>query len=330
MKLVFFCAIGVGYAASICSAADAPSQSPATLKSRKFEFYYGAKVKSLPAESKVRVWFPVPQSHGPQKVKIQRQIAPGDIRVSVDPTYGNQIAYFETTAGKSGEIEFQSVYDVERSEVRALDNPSHSTLSDEHRDLFLAANSRVPVSGRPIALLNQLTFSANTVEVARKLYDRVDAHVRYDKSNPGYGNGDAMWVCDSRSGNCTDFHSLFISFARSKGIPSRFEIGFPLPPERGAGELGGYHCWGWFHSDEYGWVPVDISEADKHPDMKDYYFGNITENRIGFTTGRDIELVPKQSGPALNYFVYPHVEVDGKRLSRDKIELAFAYSDKES
>jgi hypothetical protein len=39
---------------------------------------------------------------------------------------------------------------------------------------------------------------------------------------------------------------------------------------------------------EKGWVPVDISEANRNPELKEYYFGNLTEDRVRFTTGRDI------------------------------------------
>ena len=136
-----------------------------------------------------------------------------------------------------------------------------------------------------------------------------------------------MWVCDSRTGNCTDFHSLFISWSRANKIPARFEIGFPLPTERGEGQIKGYHCWAMFHTEDHGWVPVDISEADKHPKMKEYYFGNLTADRVGFSVGRDIVLTPKQEGPPLNYFVYPYVEVDGKPLPKEQIELRFSYKD---
>lgn len=186
----------------------------------------------------------------------------------------------------------------------------------------------VPVEGRPQQLLAGLQFSDDPLQVARVLYDRVDEHVRYDKSEAGYGNGDVLWVCDSQFGNCTDFHSLFISFARSQGLPARFEIGFPLPPARGSGAIGGYHCWAFFHAHRRGWVPVDISEADKHPELKEYYFGNLTADRVTFTTGRDIQLVPPQDGPPLNYFVYPHIEVDGKPCPREQIKLNFTYQDR--
>ena len=96
-----------------------------------------------------------------------------------------------------------------------------------------------------------------------------------------------------------------------------------------AGRIGGYHCWAQFHTKDNGWVPVDISEADKAPTKKDYFFGRLNENRINFSTGRDIELVPKQTGTPLNYFVYPYVEVDGKPYPKEKIKLSFFYKDHE-
>src|SRR6185295_17624397 len=100
--------------------------------------------------------------------------------------------------------------------------------------------------------------------------------------------------------NCTDFHSLFISLARSRQMPAKFEMGFSLPPERGSGDIPGYHCWAKFKPENRGWIPVDISEANKvkeaDPQMVEYYFGNLTENRVTFTVGRDLVLVPKQAG----------------------------------
>ena len=66
-----------------------------------------------------------------------------------------------------------------------------------------------------------------------------------------------------------------------------------------------------FYLKGYGWVPVDASEASKHPEKKEYFFGAHDENRVQLSIGRDIELSPPQAGAPLNYFIYPYVEVDG-------------------
>ena len=206
-------------------------------------------------------------------------------------------------------------------------------LTEEQKKLFLAANSLVPVDGKPVELLKDSTLADDSMAAGKQLYEIVGGHMKYDKSQPGYGNGDVVWACDSKTGNCTDFHSLFISLARNSEIPARFEIGFPLPPKSDSqdsteGIVKGYHCWAWFHSEGTGWAPVDISEADKHPELKEYYFGKLTADRVAFSTGRDIELVPSSNADPLNYFVYPYVEVDGKPWPKDKIKLNFSYLDK--
>lgn len=299
-----------------------------TPRSRTFRFDFGATLNELPSGCHVRVWLPVPQSNEQQTVKVLKFDLPAEGNTATEPTYGNRILYFETQGPSSEILVFKTSYLIHRREVRGLVDPDgRIQLADKRRKKFLTANKKVPLAGKQLGLIDGVEFSRKPLDIARKLYDRVDDYVRYDKSKPGYGNGDVLWVCDSRFGNCTDFHSLFISLARAKGLPARFEIGFPLPPERGEGTIGGYHCWASFYTDGQGWVPVDISEADKHPDMKEYYFGNLTENRVTFTTGRDIELVPRQEGDPLNYFVYPYVEVDGKPWPKSKVELSFGYVD---
>ena len=98
------------------------------------------------------------------------------------------------------------------------------------------------------------------------------------------------------------------------GIPSRFQIGLFGPYEAQPGEpleVGGYHCWAEFHVPGRGWVPVDISEADKDPAMAETCFGEHTANRVTLSEGRDLILQPPQAGAPLNFFVDPYVEIDG-------------------
>ena len=134
----------------------------------------------------------------------------------------------------------------------------------------------------------------------------------HEETGEGWGRGDAIYACNVKKGNCTDFHALFIGMARAAGIPARFEIGFPLPRDRKSGEIAGYHCWARFWVDGLGWVPVDASEGWKDPARRDYFFGAHDANRVLFTRGRDIRLDPAQQGDALNYFVYPYAELDGR------------------
>jgi transglutaminase-like putative cysteine protease len=151
------------------------------------------------------------------------------------------------------------------------------------------------------------------LEKGRALYDHVLDRMKYDKSGTGWGRGDAIYACDAKTGNCTDFHAYFIALARSIGIPARFAIGFTIPAETNEGKIAGYHCWGEFYA-EGKWVPVDISEADKAPELADYYFGHHPANRFEVTRGRDLVVDPAPSASPINFLVYPLVEVDGKHV----------------
>jgi transglutaminase-like putative cysteine protease len=149
--------------------------------------------------------------------------------------------------------------------------------------------------------------------------------MKYDKSGTGWGRGDALFACDAKRGNCTDFHALVIGMARTAGLPARFAVGLPLAKSRGRGEIGGYHCWAEIHVKDRGWVPVDASEAAKDPTRRDYFFGHHDENRLEFSRGRHLNLTPAQQGPPLNFFVYPYAEVDGKPL--ETIDHTFTFAD---
>ena len=200
------------------------------------------------------------------------------------------------------------------------------SLSPAERQEDLQPDVLVPVTGLPADLAAKVTQGkTQALDKARAIYDYVFTTMRYDKTGTGWGHGDVLYACDAKKGNCTDFHSLFIAMARSQGIPARFEIGFPLPPNQHSAEIAGYHCWSDFYIDGKGWIPVDISEAWKHPEKRDYFFGSHDVNRVQFSMGRDLRLSPPQDGKPINYFVYPYVEVDGREYPN--VALAFSFAD---
>jgi transglutaminase-like putative cysteine protease len=294
-------------------------------KSREFLFTYEATVKGLRAEQSARIWLPVPPSNDEQTVTVVEKQLPAKEHLAKETKYGNEILYLEGKADGEGNIRLAITYSVKRKEVKA--DLEATVRAQEDLNQFLKPDAKIPVGGKPLTLLADRTLPRDQLELGRLLYDVVDSHMRYSKEGIGWGQGDAEWACDSRYGNCSDFHSLFISLARSQKLPAKFETGFPLPEKHGKGEIAGYHCWAKFKPEGKGWVPVDISEANKNPKMKEYYFGNLTENRVTFSSGRDLVLVPKQDGPPLNFFVYPYVEVDGTPYPDPKIDRRFTYRD---
>ncbi|HZZ79262.1 MAG TPA: transglutaminase-like domain-containing protein [Gemmataceae bacterium] len=312
----------------IVSGATAQEKKAAP-KARTFDFTYAGTIKDVPAGKTVRVWLPVAIDGPEQSILSSSSNLPGKSSQAAEKQYGNTSLYFEAMPDKKGEVWFEATYRVKRREVKT-DIAANLTLqpaAKESLTRFLEPDAKVPISGKPLELLKDRKLPGDQFAAAKVMYDVVNGHMKYSKVGKGWGQGDSVWACDSKFGNCSDFHSLFISMARGNKIPAKFEMGFPIPPKHGQGEVTGYHCWAWFLPDNKGWIPVDISEANRNPDLKDYYFGNLTEDRVRFTTGRDINLEPRQKGPPLNFFIYPYAEVDGQPYPQDKIQRRFSYKD---
>ncbi len=305
--------VAVPGAALLAFLAIAAAAPPAR---RDFEFTYAATVDHLPrGAKKVALWIPYPETDAHQTITDVEVRCPYPARVTKDPEYGNRALYVEVSHPKVASFDVEVSFDVERKEYvrrgvdEALDTTPHSRSAPAR---YLQDDRLVPLNER-IRTLAAEVVAGRTADLdrARAIFEYVVANMKYDKSGTGWGNGDILWACDARRGNCTDFHALFIGLCRAVGIPARFSIGFQLPVKRGAGEIPGYHCWAEFFLKGYGWVPVDASEAALHPERKEYYFGAHDENRVQLSTGRDIVLSPRQVGSPLNYFVYPYAEVDG-------------------
>jgi transglutaminase-like putative cysteine protease len=301
-------------------------------KERHFNFHYTFTVKNVTPGERVRIWIPLSHADAFQDVQITSKTGDLPLKQVRQPEYGNEVLYAEASKADKGEYKFSVDYDIVRHEHVVLVNgkpaPGMHSEHSPHIQLarFLEPDRLVPITGVPARLAAEQTKTATTqLEKANDIYEYVFRTMKYDKSGTGWGHGDTLWACDSKHGNCTDFHSVFISMARSQKIPARFQIGFPLPADKTSAEIPGYHCWAEFYLDSTGWVPVDISEAWKHPDKHDYFFGAHDVNRVQFTQGRDLKLSPAQDGAPLNYFVYPYVEVGGKE--HPNVSIGFSFED---
>jgi transglutaminase-like putative cysteine protease len=299
---------------------------------RHFTFHYAFTVKNVSPGERMRLWIPLAHSDAFQNVRVVSKDGDLPLKQVLQPQFGNEVLYTETAKADKGEYKFSVDYDVVRKEHVALVNgkPVPDTPSAKVPQVelarFLQPDRLVPVTGVPAQLAEQETKGATTqLEKAKDIYEYVFHTMRYDKSGEGWGHGDTLWACDSKHGNCTDFHSVFISMARAEKIPARFQIGFSIPVDKHSAEIPGYHCWAEFYLDGTGWVPVDISEAWKHQDKHDYFFGAHDVNRVQFTQGRDLKLNPAQDGPPLNYFIYPYVEIGGKEYPN--VAIAFSFED---
>jgi len=294
---VFFLAVAVAVATR---AADAPGIVTGT---DQFEFVYRVKLPEIKGDA--RVWIPLAKTDAFQTVAEEKLNIPVKWERVQDRDYGNDICVLHPAPEDSGKT-VEVRYRVVRKEKVAYSANSAEAAR------YLQPEKLVPIN-ETFKTLAQKAAAGKTddLERAKALYDHVIGRMRYDKSGKGWGRGDAMYACDARTGNCSDFHAYFIALARSVGIPARFAIGATIPADKNEGTIDGYHCWAEFLADGR-WVPVDISEAWKNPRLADYYFGHNPANRFELTKGRDLVVDPEPASGPINFLAYPLLEMNGE------------------
>jgi len=266
------------------------------------------------------LWIPIPSNNPFQAIGDVKVEAPAEYRISSEPKFDNRMVYIQAT----GPIHAKVSFNVTR-------RAAHELLADRVGSQFPSAKTALTFDrlGPATPDIQQLgaSLTAGTMDDREKIskvfhYITSTFHYDYKKQSEKLGEGDVAFMCDYRTGNCSDIHNVMITIARSQHIPAFIEYGLPVTgvPSKLASEgtVGGYHCWTWMElGDE--WVPVDASDARRWLDsgseaQANKLFGNLPPERssVALSRGRDIDLSPRQAGPTLNYFVYPYAERDGK------------------
>src|SRR6266436_940890 len=269
----------------------------------QFEFVYRVKLPEITGDA--RVWIPLAKTDAFQSVTVEELNIPMKWEKVEDRDYGNDICVLHPQPADSGKT-IEVRYHVVRKEKAAY------AASSTEAGRYLRPEKLVPINATFKTLAEKAAAGkTDDVDRAKAIYDHVMGRMRYDKSGSGWGRGDAMYACDVRTGNCTDFHAYFIALARSNGIPARFAFGASIPADKNEGTIDGYHCWAEFLADGR-WVPVDISEAWKNPKLADYYFGHNPANRFELTKGRDLVVDPEPASGPINFLAYPLLEMNGE------------------
>jgi hypothetical protein len=315
-------------------------------KTGVFDARHELKVTVPDGAKSVRIWFTMPQDVPEQKVENWKLDCALPTKVVTDD-HGNKSVYVEVANPKTKEIAIVESFRVTRQEIVGNVDPSKAhALSDAEKKQFaadLAENANVKITPEMRELAKKIVGDeTNPVKAARKLYDwtldNIDYWVKDVKNKKASPVGSSEYCLSTRTGNCTDFHSLWAALARASGIPTRITYGSIFKPElAGQDKDASYHCWPSFYASGIGWISHDVAVADifkgtfpvgednaekvrlttatgyKGPDdkMVEYYFGNIDERRVVWSTGRDLTLEPKQAGGPVNALAKAYVEVDG-------------------
>jgi transglutaminase-like putative cysteine protease len=337
-------------AAGVCAAVAARADAPDLAHHAAFHANNAMVVKVPQGAKQVRIWLALPQQTPWSDVSHLEIDSRYPVQYETD-SWGNRVGYIEVNHPDAGAIDLTEHFDVKTTERRTKLDPARTRpLTDAERqalERYLLPTSYVIVDDQIKQLSAKIVNGEqNPILAARKLYDWTLEHVTYwveypDRMKPSdFGSTD--FCLQTKSGNCTDFHSLFSSLAMAAGIPTRMVYGSLFTPTLDGVKVDtSYHCWIEFYAANYGWIPLDVSLADVYgkefpltSDNKtlverttatgyhgfdkskiDYYFGNLDERRIPWSTGRDLMMQPAQADGPVNSLPKLYVEVDGKRYT---------------
>lgn len=127
----------------------------------------------------------------------------------------------------------------------------------------------------------ELASTGTVVEKAKKIYDFVNLHIKYD-TDPRFANKGALSGFITGRGVCDEYATLFTALCRAAGIPSRVVEGYWLEDEVKENQWTDVsdkrHAWSEFYLPDIGWIPVEptfIYTYNGKQVPNENYFANI-------------------------------------------------------
>lgn len=222
--------------------------------------------------------------------------------------------YLEKRAQKDQPTIFRIEFEVETSAQYFDLNPDeikpYNTESSVFRENTGERAPQIVFTPKIRKLANQiLAGETNSLKKVQKIYNWISDSVRWASALeysimpdiPGY-------VMDTRHGDCGMQTLLFMTLARSQGIPVKWQSGWMLHP----GEVN-LHDWCEVYFEGVGWVPVDQSFGlQDSPDEKvrNFYRSGIDSYRLIVNDDYGQELSPKKKYPRSEPYDFQRGELE--------------------
>lgn len=304
--------LGVGTALVGASTAPAVSIDDKQVAALDLRITCTTEILRPPSGKTMKLWVPAPFNDREQEITGLTVNSRIPHTTTEDDEWHNKMFFFTSDKVKAGD-RIVLKYRMKRKAVGTIndaqESPKRHLVPSEWEKWDNAITQYVDeLVGR----------ETDPIKIGRVVYDALIDRTAY--IHEACGRGVSAFTFEEKVGRCDEFHALFRSMMMYKGVPVKWEQGLLLPYPSALKKRGEFdadcvnaHSWVKFHIGGNKWLPVDLSEAKRRPDLRDYYFGRITPNRIKLSIGRGFNLNPKQEG-IINTFPYAYAEADGNPL----------------
>jgi len=262
-------------------------------KSYVFNYSTDVSISRASGPGNLYLWIPIPAAGPAQR---NRQMINRSVEPFIDGYRGASLFQFKDPAtGDRAQVNLSYLVDS-----YAVETQIKSTAINQNgrpspvRSAYTIATRLVPSQDKEIVKLAEQIAGKerNPYEQARKIYDWLLAEGGIGSTAT---NGGALEALAAKRTDAYSAALLFCALARADGIPAVPIAGFVVDRNRAAIR----HWWAEFWLDDFGWIPVDpafgagavpLTSAPR-ADAKDFYFGNMDNQRIVFSRG-EAELSP--------------------------------------
>jgi hypothetical protein len=264
----------------------------------KLNYTIQVKPNAVPDGKTIRCWLPFPRE-GNARQKNIRLISsdPENIRIAPNSNVQRSI-YLEKKAVKDQPTIFQIEFEVEASAQYFDLNPDQMKPYDTESEVYKEnTKERLPqiiFTPQIKQLANRiLGGEINPLVKVQKIYNWISDSVRW-ASALEYSTVPNIpaYVLKTHHGDCGMQTLLFMTLARSQGIPVKWQSGWMLHPH----EVN-LHDWCEVYYEGVGWVPLDQSfglQSSPNEKVRNFYRSGIDSYRLIVNDDYSRELSPEK------------------------------------
>ncbi|RIJ46346.1 transglutaminase domain-containing protein [Maribellus luteus] len=298
---------------------EACVENPNAASSQQVTFAYTLTVKpnAVPAGETIRCWLPAPREGNPRQSDLQvLEAEPGDYTIAPNECL-QRTFYMEKKAVKDEATLFSVKFSVRTKpqyfNLKPENIQAYDTTSDIYQNNTIERPPHIVFSPEMKELAQQIAGNeTNPLKKVEAIYTWISDSIPW-ASALEYGTipNIPQYVLANRHGDCGMQTLLFMTLARSQGIPVKWQSGFMLHPG-----FENLHDWCEVYYEGVGWVPLDQSfklQPTSNKQLRNFYFQGIDTYRLIVNDDYAQKLYPEKKHPRSEPYDFQRGEVEWEK-----------------
>ncbi len=242
------------------------------------------RADAVPAGELIRCWMPYPKESNARQTNVDLlSVFPEKYIVAPD-SFAQRSIYCEQIAESGLETKFSVKFRTETyaqiHDPAKMDDKAYDTTSVLYQKNTSERLPQIIFSDRIKNLADEICGNETTaVKQVSMLYDWIDLNIPWASAlEYSIVPNIPEYVLDNKHGDCGMQTLLFMTMARYRGIPVKWQSGWMLHP----GEVN-LHDWCEVYYEGIGWVPLDQSfglQNSENDKVKNFYKTSIDSYRL--------------------------------------------------